>query len=78
MDATTKNMKLAESCNCFSECTHFKYYLIEYKCLYFNKDYQKKFHENLKKKLLIHTNFLTMISKSLFYCCGKVFTHMNT
>ena len=26
----------------------------------------------------IHTNFLTMISISLFYCCKKVFTLMNT
>ena len=27
--------------------------------------------------MIIHTNFLTMISISLFYCCEKVFTHMN-
>ena len=78
MDAITKNIKLAESCNCFSEYTHFKYYLIEYKYLYYNKNYQKMFYENPKKRPLIHTNFLTMISKSLFYCCGKVLTHMNT
>ena len=25
--------------------------------------------------MLIHTNFLTMISLSLFCCCGKVFSH---
>ena len=28
--------------------------------------------------LLMHTNFLTMISVSLFYCHEKLFTHMNT
>ena len=27
--------------------------------------------------LLIHTNFLRMIS-NLFWCCKKTFTHMNT
>ena len=26
---------------------------------------------------LTYTNFLTMISISLFYCCEKVFIHMN-
>ena len=28
--------------------------------------------------MLIHTNFLTMISKNLFCYFGKVFIHMNT
>ena len=35
---------------------------------------------HLKKFLLffiIHTNFLTMVSVSLFHCCEKVFTRMN-
>ena len=39
----------------------------------------KKFHENLKlSDLPIRPNFLTMISISLFCCCEKVFTCMNT
>ena len=28
--------------------------------------------------MLLYRNFLTMISISLFYCCEKVFTRMNT
>ena len=31
----------------------------------------------LERDLLTRANFLTMISISLFYCCEKVFTHMN-
>ena len=42
--------------------------LIQYKCLCCNKNYQKKFNKNLNN-FLIHTNFLTMISISLFSCC---------
>ena len=38
---------------------------------------KNKFDENLKKRFLIHTNFLTMISISLFCCWEKVFTLMN-
>ena len=34
----------------FLKYTNFKYDLIEYKCLCFNKNYQKKFDENLKKQ----------------------------
>ena len=36
-------------CDCFLECTNFKDVLIEYKCLYCNKNYQHKFDENLKE-----------------------------
>ena len=35
--------------NCFLEYTNFEDNLIEYKCLCCNKNYQKKFDENLKK-----------------------------
>ena len=35
------------------------------------------FDETLKNDFLIHTNFLTKIKISLFYCCEKVFTLMN-
>ena len=39
---------------------------------------KKKFDKKLKKKdLLIDVNFVTMITVSLFCCCGKMFTHMN-
>ena len=58
---------------CFLEYTNFKDDLTEYKYLCCNENYYKKFHETLKK----HTNFLTMITISLFYCCKKVFTIMN-
>ena len=53
-------------CNCFLEYTNFKGDLIEYKCLHCNKNYQHKFDEKLKERFLIHTNFLTMITISLF------------
>ena len=38
-------------CVCFLEYIDFKEDLIEYKCLYCNKIYQKKFNEKLKEKL---------------------------
>ena len=37
-----------EACNCFLEYKNFKDNLIEYKCLYCNKNYQQKFDEKLK------------------------------
>ena len=65
--------------DCFLEYTDFKDDLIEFKFLGFKKNYQKKVSRNVKGTIfLIHTVFLTMISTSLFYCCGKVFAHMNT
>ena len=48
----------------FLEYTNFNDDLIEYKCLCCNNHYQQKFDE----KLLMDTNFLTMIKISLFYC----------
>ena len=38
-----------KDCECFFEYTNLKVDLIEYKCLCCNKNYQKKFDENLKK-----------------------------
>ena len=35
------------------------------------------FDEKLKKYFLIHTNFLVMITISLFYCCEQMCNHMN-
>ena len=67
-----------KDCDCFIEYTNSEDDLIEYKCLFCNKNYQKKFDEKSKERFLIHTNFLTMMSISLFFCCEKLFTHMNT
>ena len=39
-----------KDCECFLEYTNVKVDLIECKCLCFNKNYQKKLTENLKKK----------------------------
>ena len=55
-------------CDCFLEYTNFRGNLIEYKCLYCNKNYQHKFREKLKNDFSMHTNFLIMITISLFYC----------
>ena len=74
MNTMIKNTKLLEINKNFQDD------LIEYKCLSCIKNYQKKIDEQLKKNsnFLMHTHFLTMISISVFYCCKKVFTHMNT
>ena len=64
-------------CNCFLEYADFKDDLVEYKCLYFNKTHQHKFEEKLKNDFLINTNFLTMVTISLFYYCKKVFLLTN-
>ena len=64
-------------CYCFLEYTNFKDDLIEYKCLICSKNCQIKFDEKLKERFLIHKNFLTMITISLFYCCKKVLILMN-
>ena len=50
-------------CDCFLEYTNFKDELIEYKCLYCNKNYQHNFDEKLKErffnryKLSNHDNY---------------------
>ena len=38
----------------------------------------KWFDESLKKQFANRYKFSNMISINLFYCCRKVFTHMNT
>ena len=55
-----------KDCECFLQYKNFKDDLIKYKCLRCNKNYQKKFDGNLKKRFF-----------NLFYCCKKVFTHTN-
>ena len=69
LDMMTKNVKLAEL---KIDTVTFKDDLIEYKCLCCNENYKKQFDDCLKKWFWIHTNFLTMITISLFYCCRKV------
>ena len=64
-------------CDCFFENTNFKDDIIEFKYLCCNKNFQQKFDEKLKERFLIQTNFLTMISISLFYCCNKVFIFIS-
>ena len=59
-------------CDCFLEYANFKDDLIEYKCLSCNKSYQQNLTKSKKKYFLIHTNFLTMITISLFYYYQKV------
>ena len=39
-----------KDCDCFLGYTNFKDNLIEYKCLWCSRNYQKKFDENLKKR----------------------------
>ena len=39
-----------KDCNCFLKYTNFKDNSIEYKCLCCNKNYKKKFNEDLKKQ----------------------------
>ena len=59
-----------QHCNSFFENTNFKYDLIEFICLCYNKKYQQK----VKETFLIHVNFLTMITISLFYCYESFFS----
>ena len=76
----TKNVKLTElNANIVTaQYTNLKDNLIKYKCLRCNKNYQKKFDKKLNERFFNTSEFsLTLISKSLFYCCEKVFTHVN-
>ena len=57
---------------CCLEYTNVKDGLIVYKFLFWNKNYQIKIDENLKK-WFVNTNFLTMILIKWFCCCEKVF-----
>ena len=51
--------------------------LIEYKCLYCNKNYQQKFEEKLKKRFFNTHKFSNMIPISLFYHCKKMIIFRN-
>ena len=61
---------------CCLEHTSVKDDLIEYKFLYFNKNYQETFYENLKKRFVITCKFSNH-HINLFYCYGKVSTDMS-
>ena len=53
MSTMIKNIKRGikyKKCECFLEYTNFKDNLVKHKCLFYDKNYQKKFHENLKKR----------------------------
>ena len=58
---------------CFLEYTNAKSDLILYECLIINKNCQKFDKFFFKKVLLICTNFLIVISITLFYFCEEVF-----
>ena len=50
-DKQCKTCKIKyKDCECFLEYANFKDDLVEYKCLYYNKNYQKNLYENLKKQ----------------------------
>ena len=64
---------------CCSEYLNVEDNLIQYNILYVccNNNYWKMFGQNLKIYLLIYTNFQTMMSIGLFFCCKTMFTLMN-
>ena len=51
--------------------------LILHKYLCSNRNYQKSLMKTSTRGLLIHANFISMISIPLFCCCKKVFIHTN-
>ena len=61
-------------CDCFLAYTNFEDNVIEYKCLYCNKNYEQHFHEKLKKqflntyKLLNHNKnkFILLLRKGVY------------
>ena len=61
-------------CDCFLEYTNFKNDLIEYKCVYCSKNYQRKFDEKLKErffnthKFCNHDNnkFILVLQKAVY------------
>ena len=68
-----------KGCECCLEYTSLKDDLIEYKYLCCNKNYLKNFDENLKNRFANKYKFSNHgINKFIFFCCKKMFTHMNT
>ena len=54
-----------------------KYGLIEYKCSCSNKNYQQNFGKELNERFFNIYKFSNHETRSLFYCCKKVFILMN-
>ena len=50
-------------CDCFLEYTNFKDDLMEYNCLYCNKNYQHRFNEKLK---LNNNKFILLLRKGVY------------
>ena len=59
-------------CNCSLEHTNFKDDLIEYKCLYFNKNYQHKFGKRLKERFFSTYKFLNHDNNKFILFLQKV------
>ena len=66
-----------KGCDFCFEYINVKDDLIEYKCLRYNRNYQKAFDDNLKKRFVSRYNFLTTISIILLCYCKKIFIYMN-
>ena len=67
-----------EDCKCWLEYTNVKDYLMVYRCLYYNKNYQKKFHENLKKRFANTYTFSSHDINKTILLLKKVFSYSNT
>ena len=67
-----------KDCKCCLDYTNVKNDLILYKCLYCNRNYQKKCDENLKKQFVNTSKFYNLDINELFCCCKKVLTQTNT
>ena len=75
MNMTIKTVKRveinSEDWESFLEYTSVKENLIECKCLCFNKNYLKRFDENLKIRFSNTYKFSSHDINSLFLCCKK-------
>ena len=70
---------MCANCNkCWFVYAFFKGVLIELKCLGHNRNYQKKFNENLKKKFANTYKFAKRDISNLFCCSEMIFVHINT
>ena len=75
-------------CDCLLEYTNSKCDLIEYKCLYCNKNYQHKFDEKLKEPFLNtykfptydNNKFILLLRKGVYpyFFYNIIYTNMNT
>ena len=70
---------MCANCNkCCLVYAFFKDVLIELKCLRRNRNYQKKFNENLKKKFANTCKFTKRDISNLFCCSEVICVHTNT